>query len=123
MPELRFIPNMAGEGEGLSDAGIETYRDNPFPAVARETGQNSRDAHDSDRCPEEPVRVVIDKISVAADSLPAHATHLAIVRRCLEIAEQSGTEKEIAFFRQAKRVLTAPEIPILRVADFNTRGL
>lgn len=123
MPELTFIPNVAGEGEGLSDAGIETYRDNPFPAVARETGQNSRDAHDSERRGDEPVRVVIDKISVPATSLPAHSSYLAVVRRCLHVAQESGTDKEIAFFRQAERVLTAPEIPILRIADFHTRGL
>lgn len=123
MPELKFIPNIADEGEGLSDAGIETYRDNPFPAVARETAQNSRDAHDRDRCPDDPVVVVIDKIGVQPAALPAHASYLGTVRRCLELARKSGTEKEIAFFKQAERVLTAPEIPILRIADFNTRGL
>ncbi len=73
MPELAFIPNTAREGEGLSDAGIEIYRDNPFPAVARENGQNSRDAHDRERWPDAPVRVEIDRIEVPATSLPDHA--------------------------------------------------
>lgn len=123
MPELKFIPNIADEGEGLSDAGIETYRDNPFPAVARETAQNSRDAHDSVRCPDEPVRVSIDRISVPAASLPDHARYLAIVRRCLAVAETAGTKKEIAFFTQAEKALTAPKIQILRVSDSGTRGL
>lgn len=123
MPALKFIPNAAGEGEGLSDAGIETYRDNPFPAVGRETAQNSRDAHDRKRCPDDPVRVVIDRIAVSASELPGHADYLRIVRRCRNIAEAKGTKKEIAFFSQAERVLTAPTVPVLRVADYNTRGL
>lgn len=123
MPELAFIPNLADEGEGLSDAGIETYRDNPFPAVARETSQNSRDAHDRERCPDEPVRVVIDKILVPAQSLPGYGAYLNTVRRCLEVAEKSGTKKEIAFFSQAERVLSAADVPVLRVADYGTRGL
>ena len=41
---LEFLPNEGGEAEGLSDAGIETFCENPFAAAARETGQNSRDA-------------------------------------------------------------------------------
>lgn len=44
MPKLKFAANPANEDKGLSDARIEKYRDEPFPAVARETDQNSRDA-------------------------------------------------------------------------------
>ena len=43
---LEFLPNVGGEAEGLGDGGIETFRENPFAAAARETGQNSRDARD-----------------------------------------------------------------------------
>ena len=123
MPELAFLPNEAREGEGLSDAGIETYRDNPFPAVARENGQNSRDAHDRTRCPDDPVKVEIERIEVPADTLPDHAAYLATVRTCLALAEAGGTKKERDFFSQAEKVLTRPTIPILRISDTGTRGL
>jgi hypothetical protein len=41
---LEFLPNQAGESEGLGDAGIETLRDNPYASCARASGQNSADA-------------------------------------------------------------------------------
>lgn len=123
MPELRFIPNVAGEGEGLSDAGIETYRDDPFPAVARETSQNSRDAHELTRRSDQPVRMDIQKFGVPANTLPGYHKYREVVSRCLGVAERDGNAKETEFFRQAQRVLDSSEIPILRVADYNTTGL
>lgn len=123
MPELRFIPNVAGEGEGLSDAGIETYRDDPFPAVARETSQNSRDAHDAVRRPDQPVRMDIEKFNVPANTLPGYQKYREVVSLCLDVAEQNGNAKEAEFFRQALRVLDSPEIAILSIADYNTSGL
>jgi hypothetical protein len=38
-------------------------------------------------------------------------------------AEQLGNEKDIGFFRHARSVLNATDIRILRVADFNTKGV
>src|SRR5688572_21111121 len=103
MPELRFLPNEAGEGEGLSDAGIETYRADPFPAVARETGQNSRDAHDKERSPSQPVRIEIQKVSVPTESLPDVAKYRDIVDHCLRVAQERRVQKEIEFFSQARK--------------------
>jgi hypothetical protein len=123
MPELRFLPNEAGEGEGLSDAGIETYRADPFPAVARETGQNSRDAHDKDRYPDRPVRIDIKKLIVPTESLPDVAKFREIVDCCLRTAQERRIQKEVEFFRQARRVLSEPQLGVLLVADFNTKGL
>lgn len=123
MPELMFLPNEAGEGEGLSDAGIETYRADPFPAVARETGQNSRDAHDNESCPGIPVKIVIKKTSIRASSLPDHSKYRAVTKRCLELATRFGRKKEQAFFDQALRILDQEYIPVLQVSDFNTMGL
>ena len=123
MPELRFLPNEAGEGEGLSDAGIETFRADPFPAVARETGQNSRDAHDNERCPDQPVRIQIQKLSVPTESLPDVAKFREIVDCCLRTAQERQIQKEVEFFQQARRVLSAPQLGVLMVSDSNTKGL
>src|SRR6185436_66981 len=112
MPELRFLPNDAGEGEGLSDAGIETYRADPFPAVARETGQNSRDAHDRDRCPGEPVRIEIRRLSVPTSSLPDLPKYREVIADCLRTAQERRVKKEVEFFRQAQRVVSAPMISV-----------
>src|SRR3954470_6063446 len=123
MPELRFLPNDAGEGEGLSDAGIETYRADPFPAVARETSQNSRDAHDRDQSPRRPVRIEIERINIPSTSLPGYEKYKEVAKRCLDLATRQKRKKEKAFFEQAQLVLSRDEIPVLRIADYNTTGL
>lgn len=114
MAELKFLPNEADEGEGLSDAGIETYRADPFPAVARETGQNSRDAHDKAHS-DSPVRLVIDKLTVPTASLPAVEKYRTVIAACLKDAQQRKDAKEMAFFRQATKVLGESTIRVLRI--------
>lgn len=123
MPELRFLPNDAGEGEGLSDAGIETFRADPFPALARETGQNSRDAHDRERCPDLPVRIVIEKVLVPTETLPDVDKYREVVEHCLRMATERTIQKEIEFFERARNVLGESTLGILLVSDFNTTGL
>lgn len=120
MPQLKFAENTADEGEGLSDPGIETYRDDPFPAVARETVQNSRDAHDGSA---KPVRIEFNKLTISATDFPNRESFLSSAKSCLECAKLEKNEKETAFFEQAVSVLEGAEIPLLKIADYNTKGL
>jgi hypothetical protein len=117
---LEFLPNTGGEAEGLGDAGIETFRDKPFAAVARETGQNSRDARDN---PEAPVKLTFDEIVIKSDEFPSISSFREAAQRCLSKSEKLGNEKEIGFFRQAVKALAAPEVRVMRIADFNTKGV
>lgn len=123
MPELTFLRNEAGEGEGLSDAGIETYRADPFPALARETSQNSRDAHDVDHHPNDPVRLVVERVSVPTSSLPGYEKYREVVALCLAQARAQNKLRELSFFEQASQILAGPEVKVLKIADFNTTGL
>ncbi len=117
---LEFLPNSAGEAEGLGDAGIETFRDKPFAAVARETGQNSRDARD---VATEPVKLTFDELRLKSDDIPAIDSYRSSAKLCLEKAQKLGSEKDIGFFNQAVKALSAPEVRVMRVADFNTKGV
>ncbi|HNT37020.1 MAG TPA: hypothetical protein PKH07_18665, partial [bacterium] len=117
---LEFLPNVGGEAEGLSDAGIETFRDRPFAAVARETGQNSRDAIDDHS---RPVRMAFDIVSIPSSEFCSVDEYRTAARLCLEKARASGNEKEIGFFTQAVAALSSPRIQILRISDHNTRGV
>lgn len=119
-PKLKFAENTADEGEGLSDAGIETYRDDPFPAVARETVQNSRDAHDKSP---NPVRIEFKRFMISQNDFPDIEGFRASAQACLDTARADENEKEVSFFEQAVSVLNQNEIPVLRIADYNTKGL
>ncbi len=117
---LEFLPNIGGEGEGLSDAGIETFRDKPFAAVARETGQNSRDARANAN---QPVRVTFDVVTMKSSDFCSIAGFRSAAKLCHQKAKKSSNEKEKGFFEHAVRTLDAAEIKILRISDFNTKGV
>lgn len=117
---LAFLPNPGGEAEGLSDAGVETFRDKPFAAVARETGQNSRDARDDAN---QPVRMTFDVVTVPSIDFPEILSYRAAARLCLDKAKSLNKEKDTGFFEQALHVLDQPGIRVLRISDFNTKGV
>ncbi|MFC7699472.1 hypothetical protein ACFQX9_22580 [Bradyrhizobium sp. GCM10028915] len=117
---LEFLENTGGESEGLSDPGVENFRDKPFTAVARETGQNSRDARLDHTGP---VRLTFDVLSIKSDDFPSIAAFREAARLCLKKADRPKNEKEKGFFQQAVRALEAPETRILRISDFNTTGV
>lgn len=117
---LEFLPNIGGEAEGLSDAGIETFRENPFAAVARETGQNSRDARDDDT---KPVKLTFDIVELKSENFPAIRQYRETVELCLEKSCRANKEKEIGFFENAYRALNDKTIRVLKISDFNTKGV
>lgn len=116
-PAFEFLPNAGDEQEGLGDAGIETFRDAPYGSCAREAGQNSRDANlDNDK----PVRITFDVLSVPAKEIPSVDILSSVIDSCLE---QVSSGKERDFFDNARRAINKPNLSILRIADFNTKGL
>jgi hypothetical protein len=112
---LEFLKNDAGENEGLGDAGIETFKDDPYASCGREAGQNSRDAFAS-----LPVRMTFDMLEVPTCEIPGEAELEAAVTSCLNAAKQ---EKDQDFFEQAEQILQESKVKILRIADYNTKGL
>lgn len=113
--ELEFLPNQAGESEGLGDAGIETFRDNPYASCGREAGQNSADA-----ARDRPVKMTFDMLEVEAEGFPGIDVLSETVSLCLAAAKQ---EKDEDFFTQAASLLAQPTIKVLRISDYNTKGL
>src|SRR5690348_12858412 len=110
-PTLVFLPNEAGEDEGLGDAGIETFRNSPYASAAREAGQNSRDAEES-----VPVKLSFDVIALRQEEIPSYDKLLEALEACAATAEQ---EKDVEFFTNALAVARKPELPVLRIADYN----
>jgi len=114
-PTLKFLSNEAGEKEGLGDAGIETFRDSPYASCAREAGQNSRDA-----AMKNPVRIIFNVLELDRNSFPS----CDLLEEALEACLQEATrEREKEFFDNALDVIRKEHIPVLEIADYNTKGL
>lgn len=116
---LEFLRNTGGDSEGLSEPGIEFFKDRPFAAVAREAGQNSRDARDD---PGKPVLLTFDVLSIKASEFPSIEEFRRAAAICLMKADRPRNEKEKGFFEQAVKVLGGDEIRVLRISDYNTKG-
>jgi len=115
LPALEFLHNEAGEKEGLGEAGIETFRDTPYASCAREAGQNSRDASEA-----LPVRMTFNVIRLPREQFPAIEQLSAALDAC---RKEGDGEKERDFFENATRIVNAETIPVLEIADYNTKGL
>lgn len=118
--KLEFLKNDGGESEGLSDAGIETFRENPFAAVAREIGQNSKDAVANQ---DKPVRITFDLLEIPASEFPSIEEYRKVVSLCHKKSCQNKKDKEIEFFKNARNVLSNKTIRILKISDYNTTGV
>ena len=113
--EWKSLSNEAGEREGLGDAGIETFRDAPYSAHAREGGQNTADAADT-----KPVLLKFDRLLIPREDFPSIDALQNTLASCRGGVDQ---EREVEFFDNALKVISQPQIPVLRMSDTNTTGL
>ncbi len=117
--EVRFLTNEADEDEGLNHPGIEHYMGAPYAGIARECGQNSRDAKTGD-----PVRISIRCLDIPTGSIPGFDRLRASIDLCLtpgSASERRGEKPQ--FFENARKVAAAPTVKVLEVSDSNTTGL
>lgn len=125
---LQFIPNVARRAEGLSDAGIEQFRDNPYVSCARETGQNTNDAPDAGI---RPVRMKFDLRVIPRTNVPFADELRLVAKACLdesrEFCEKANRspakDRTVKFFERAVLALSEKSLEVLEIADFNTTGL
>ena len=116
-----FPPNSGGEESGLNDAGIQAFKTSG--SLARETLQNSGDAHDPRSAA--PVRVTFTKLLLDHHDFPGAHELLRTIRQARnyilgqctrEQRRQNGED----FFDAAVDLLSGRRMPVLRISDFNT---
>lgn len=128
MPELQetninqlqwFFPTTDhGENDGFSDSLLEYFQGDHEKYIAREVIQNAVDARDDYNVP---VSVVFERITIPVSSLPGHLEFLDRLKRCLEFVKDQ--EKAENFFRTAIELMQGENLPVLKISDFNTKGL
>lgn len=115
----KFPLNDYGQEYGLNDAGIETFKGNPWSSLAREVIQNSLDAGLPDS--ERPVEVHFSLHRLPAELFPGREEFAGVLEACRDYWR--GSSKTKSFFDRAIEVMRKPEIPVLKVSDYNTTGL
>jgi hypothetical protein len=114
-----FFPSTGhGENHGFADSLLEYFQGDHEKYIAREAIQNAVDVRLSY---DAPVSVVFEKYSIPTTELPGHAEFLDKLSRCLKFVK--GQEKAENFFKSAAALLKGRDLPILKISDFNTKGL
>lgn len=114
-----FPLNNYGQECGFNDAGIETFKGNPWASLARETIQNSLDA----KLPGSggPIEVRFELYSLPIEEFPGKEDFVSALEACRKYWENSPKAK--SFFSKALEVTRQPAVSVLKISDFNTTGL
>lgn len=113
-----FPSNDHGENKGINDSGVATFRGTPLKSLAREICQNSLDAATG-----KTVRVDFSNFEVPTNKIPESDILKSTFEKCSEYwnGQKAKTTKD--FFKNAYEKISAEKISILRISDFNTKGL
>lgn len=117
--DWRFPSNQNGDINGINDSGIETFADDPYYSLVRETIQNSLDVHNPNTT--NPVIVEFKEFMVSRHDIPGISSLTSFMSKCRE----SNIEEKAAkrFFDNALDIIEKDEVSVLCISDYNTLGL
>ena len=119
MINWNFPGNNYGQITGISEAGIETFKGLPIASLAREVCQNSLDAiNDIDK----PVYMEFEKIEVNNEKIPGFEKLKESIEKCYDYGIEQNNNKTIKFFKKAVDSIKT-NVNVLRISDYNTKGL
>ncbi|MDD3241989.1 MAG: hypothetical protein PHQ64_04400 [Bacilli bacterium] len=105
---------------GISDAGIEAFKGNPYDSLAREICQNSLDAcKDKSKA----VKVEFNEFLLDVKDIPDQVNLHKALEKCLEFWVENNNSKGQNFFKKALDVINSEQVEVLRISDYNTIGL
>ena len=120
MSHWNFAIVDGGQFHGIGDSGIDLFKGDPTKSLTREICQNSIDARvDANK----PVRVEFHSFSIPAEKIPGRDQLLEVYKQALEFCKQQNFKKAIKFFERSIPLLEGGNVSILRISDFNTKGL
>lgn len=118
--EWVFPQSADGSQIGISDSGIETFREDVYASLAREICQNSMDAKLQEN---NFVKLEFKLVYVDEKSLEDIDGLKYAFKEGKKHGEKLRDQKTIDFFEKGIDVLSTKTIPVLRISDFNTTGL
>ena len=116
-----FPGNNNGQINGISEAGIETFKGTLIASLTREICQNSLDA----KLPEsnKPVCIIFELIDLDSEQIPGYSELKEAIEGCYNFWKELNNEKASRFFEKAITLINKRYIKVLRISDYNTEGL
>lgn len=110
----------SGNLSGINDSSIYTFRSRKYESLAREILQNSLDElHLMDK----PVRVEFHTFEIKTAEIPGIDCFRELFSDGLEYWKDDKQDNGREFFGEALRILKQESVPIMRISDFNTKGV
>lgn len=106
--------------EGFSDAGLAEFKGNPLQALAREVCQNSLDAADGNG---KPVRVEFHQTFMEINKFPGMESMRKTIDLCQKFWGKEGDANTKNFLAKARSSLKEDKFFVLRISDYNTKGV
>lgn len=120
MIKWNFPSRNYGDIEGFSNPALEWFKGNPLRAMAREICQNSLDAQHDEA---QPVVIEFLMTFTKPSDFPGMNELQNILLRCRKFWSKDENEKAYAFIDNAIEDMHDAKIAVLRISDFNTKGL
>src|SRR5699024_7323301 len=114
-----FPSTIGGNISSINHAGLETFRGNAMESMTREICQNSLDAYLNVN---KPVIVEFNEFTINTSNLPGRNELIEDFQLALHTWEGKN-KQSMEFIQSALEILSRENIKILRISDFNTRGL
>lgn len=114
------IEENSGTITGINDGSIHTFKERKYESLAREILQNSLDERKSEMMP---VRVEFKHFKYATNDLPGINNYRRIFEEGYEFWLGDKQDNAKDFFFSALELLKKSTINILRISDFNTKGV
>lgn len=113
-----FPSNDHGENKGINDSGVATFRGTPLKSLAREICQNSLDAATG-----KTVRVDFSNFEIPTSNISDANVLKQSFEKCLAYWDGQKAKTTKDFFKNAFEKINAETVSVLRISDFETKGL
>lgn len=114
-PKLNGLLTGADGGSSASN-----FRGDPIKAIGKENLQNPIDARQDKNVP---VRVEFNVFTIPASQFPGREDLERAIKKAKETAKPDGNSREESFYAAAEKYIALPDIPCMRISDYNTSGL
>lgn len=118
MTGWNFPSNGGGAINGIADPGVQIFAGKEIPSLARETCQNSLDAAAHENTA---VVVEFERYEISPKDIPGVREYEKILRACRTLWKDNV--KAEAFITNALLKLKFDATSVLRISDFQTKGL
>ncbi len=117
---MEWIRPLSSNFVGINDSSIYTFKERKYESLAREILQNSLDERKSEN---EKIRVEFKNFDMDKNKIPNFTKFKNLFEDGLEYWKDDNQNNGREFYEDALKILSNNKIKVMRISDFNTKGV